>query len=156
MVDNRSEPSVGLDSMKEVPVIPYMSSRYLRLARKVLARGRLPALMMAVARKSGRDSPDGLREKLKLLLGLCAAWWKGEYRAISGQALLSMVAGLIYFVVPLDVVPDWLLGVGLLDDLAVLGWVMRTWSRELEAYRKWRETRPVADIKRIEALPHEP
>jgi uncharacterized membrane protein YkvA (DUF1232 family) len=128
--------------------------RYLRLAQRVLARGRLPALLLAVTRKGeGRARFARLGGDLKLLQGLCAAWWRGEYRAIGSQALVAVVAALVYFLVPLDMVPDWLLGVGLLDDLAVLAWVLRTWDGELQAYRVWREAQSPEVLRRIEAVP---
>jgi uncharacterized membrane protein YkvA (DUF1232 family) len=133
---------------------PFNSMRYLRLAQRVLARGRLPALLLAVTRKGeGRARFARLGGDLKLLQGLCAAWWRGEYRAIGSQALVAVVAALVYFLVPLDMVPDWLLGVGLLDDLAVLAWVLRTWDGELQAYRVWREAQPPEVLRRIEAVP---
>ena len=69
------------------------------------------------------------------------------------QALLAVVAALVYFVMPLDLVPDWLLGVGLLDDLAVLAWVLRTWEDELDAYRTWRDAQAPEVLRRVEALP---
>ena len=133
---------------------PFNSMRYLRLAQRVLARGRLPALLLAVTRKGeGRARFARLGGDLKLLQGLCAAWWRGEYRAIGSQALVAVVAALVYFLVPLDMVPDWLLGVGLLDDLAVLAWVLRTWDVELQAYRVWREAQSPEVLRRIEAVP---
>ncbi|MDD0842731.1 YkvA family protein [Pseudomonas sp. Gutcm_11s] len=128
--------------------------RYLRLAQRILARGRLPALLLAVARKGeGGARFARLRGDLSLLQGLCAAWWRGEYRAIGSQALIAVVAALVYFVMPLDMAPDWLLGVGLLDDLAVLAWVLRTWEGELDAYRAWREAQSPEALKQVEALP---
>ena len=133
---------------------PWNGVRYLRLAQRVLARGRLPALLLAVARKGGGgDRFARLRGDLTLLQGLCAAWWRGEYRAIGRQALVAVVAALVYFLVPLDMVPDWLLGIGLLDDLAVLAWVLRTWDGELQAYRTWREAQAPEVLQRVEALP---
>ena len=53
----------------------------------------------------------------------------------------------------LDAIPDWLLGVGLVDDLAVLAWVMRTWHGELEAFRAWRERQSPERMALIEQLP---
>lgn len=133
---------------------PWNAARYLRLAKQVLARGRLPALLLAVARKGeGGARFARLRGDLSLLQGLCAAWWRGEYRAINKQALVAVVAALVYFLMPLDMAPDWLLGVGLLDDLAVLAWVLRTWEGELQAYRTWREAQAPEVLERAEALP---
>ena len=129
-------------------------ARYLTMARRLLESGRLPGLLRAVADKGERNARFArVRDDLNLLLRLCAAWWRGEYRALGRQALLSVVAALLYFLAPLDMVPDWLPGAGLLDDLAVLAWVMRTWAAELDAYRAWREARPAEQLKQAEALP---
>lgn len=129
-------------------------ARYLTMARRLLESGRLPGLLRAVADKGERNARFArVRDDLNLLLGLCAAWWRGEYRALGRQALLSVVAALLYFLTPLDMVPDWLPGAGLLDDLAVLTWVMRIWAAELDAYRAWREARPAEQLKQAEALP---
>ncbi|MCY1373419.1 hypothetical protein D9M69_606940 [compost metagenome] len=65
-----------------------------------------------------------------------------------------MVGALIYFVTPLDALPDWLVGVGFADDLAVMAWVLKTWSGELDAFRAWRAAqRPEvqADLERLPA-----
>ncbi|MGL4319081.1 MAG: YkvA family protein [Pseudomonas sp.] len=135
--------------------IPENLTRYLALAQRLLARGRLPSLLLAVSRKMRlqQGQVGRLRGDIGLLLGLCLAWWRGEYRALGSQALLSIVAGLLYFLIPLDAVPDWLPGVGLLDDLAVLAWVLRTWDAELQAYRVWREQRGEQALAQIERLP---
>ncbi|WP_137885227.1 YkvA family protein [Pseudomonas sp. 2FE] len=119
---------------------PWNFTRYLPLAQRFLARGRLPALLFAVARKSATQGGrlGALKEDLRVLQALCMAWWRGEYRAISSQALLLVVAALLYFLSPVDAIPDGLLGVGFVDDIAVLAWLMRAWSGELEAFRAWR------------------
>ncbi len=134
---------------------PWNFARYLPLAQRFLSRGRLPSLLLAVAVKSGKQGKRfaGLKEDLQLLQGLCVAWWRGEYRAISSQALLAVVGALLYFVTPLDAIPDWLIGVGLIDDLAVLAWVLRTWSDELMAFRAWREAQAPSRLELIERLP---
>lgn len=134
---------------------PWNFVRYLALARPLLRRGRLPALLLAVSRKAGPPGGrfKGVMADLKLLQGLCTAWWRGEYRAVSRQALLAVVAALLYFVTPLDAIPDWLPGIGMLDDLAVLAWVMRTWQGELAAFRAWRDAQPVQAQTALERLP---
>lgn len=133
---------------------PWNFTRFLPLAERLLSRGRLPALLFAVARK--RPRLGQLREDVRLLQALCVAWWRGEYRAISPKALVTIVAGLLYFVSPLDAIPDWLLGVGLLDDIAVLGWVLKTVSDELEAFRAWRQRQSPEKLRVVERLPDTP
>jgi uncharacterized membrane protein YkvA (DUF1232 family) len=134
---------------------PWNFSRYLALAQSFLSRGRLPFLLRAVMRKSDKQGRRfaSIKDDLRLLQDLCVAWWRGEYRTISRQALLAVVAGLVYLVTPLDGVPDWLLGVGFIDDLAVLAWVLRTWSDELQAFRVWRDAQTPEHLARLEHLP---
>lgn len=133
---------------------PWNFARFLPLAERLLSRGRLPALLFAVARKGPRLGQ--LREDLGLLQSLCLAWWRGEYRAISSKALITIVAGLLYFVSPLDAIPDWLLGVGFLDDIAVLGWVLKTVSDELGRFKAWREHQTPERLRVVERLPDSP
>ncbi|WP_371234084.1 YkvA family protein [Pseudomonas sp. QE6] len=125
--------------------------RYLDLAGRFLARGRVPALLFAVARKSGRLKL--VRNDLKLLQELLVAWVRGDYRGVSSQALVSVVAALLYFLAPVDLVPDWLLGVGFLDDLAVLAWVVRRWQSELDAFKVWRDGQGMENREALKQLP---
>ncbi|MCE7765377.1 YkvA family protein [Pseudomonas putida] len=133
---------------------PWNFARFLPLAERLLSRGRLPALLFAVARKGPRIGQ--LREDVKLLQSLCLAWWRGEYRAISPKALVTIVAGLLYFVSPIDAIPDWLLGVGFLDDIAVLGWVLKTVADELARFKAWRDSQAPERLRVVERLPATP
>ncbi|MNP05985.1 hypothetical protein D3C76_979510 [compost metagenome] len=133
---------------------PWTFARFLPLAERLLSRGRLPALIFAVARKGPRLSK--LREDVGLMQALCLAWWRGEYRAISPKALVTVVAGLLYFVSPVDAIPDWLLGVGMLDDIAVLAWVLKAVSDELAAFSAWRHRQAPEKLRVVERLPDTP
>ncbi len=135
---------------------PWKLTRYLPLAARFLREGRLPELLRALGDKR---TPQGqrfaaLKEDLQLLRALSLAWFKGEYRQISNQALLMVVAALLYFITPCDAIPDWLVGIGFVDDLAVLAWVMRTWHGELEAFKAWRDKQSPERLALIEHLPN--
>jgi len=134
---------------------PWNFMRYFPLAQRLIRMGKIPALLLAVARKSSskRGLMKGLGEDLGLFQALCVAWWRGEYRAISPQALVAVVAGLLYFLSPIDAIPDWLPGLGLVDDLAVLTWVMRKWSDELQAFRLWRDAQTAERRAGLQRLP---
>ncbi len=57
------------------------------------------------------------------------------------RLLVTALAALIYFVNPLDLIPDAILGLGLLDDAAVLGWAISRLRKDLEAFREWESGR---------------
>lgn len=112
-------------------------------------------MLLSVAHKREKAGAflAALRGDLELLQGLCLAWWRGEYRAVSRQALLAVVAALLYFVTPMDALPDWLPVIGFVDDLAVLAWVLRTWRDELAAFQAWRMAQSPEALREIERLP---
>ena len=150
-----ASPAGTRDCRGRVMKAPKNFARYQFLARRFLKAGRLPALLLSAARKREKLG-SGFAEltgQLKLLQGLCLAWWRGEYRAIDSRALLAVVAALLYFVTPLDAIPDWLFGIGLVDDLAVLAWVLRTWQEELAAFQAWRAAQAPEVLRVVERLP---
>jgi uncharacterized membrane protein YkvA (DUF1232 family) len=68
---------------------------------------------------------------------LVRAYIKGSYRQVSMQSLLAIVASLIYFVSPIDLIPDFILGLGLIDDAAVLAWTIRACASDLASFLAW-------------------
>ena len=81
---------------------------------------------------------------------------RGEYRAISPKALISIVAGLMYFLSPVDAIPDFIPMFGMFDDIAVLAWIMKTLDGELNAFRAWREAQRPEKLAVVERLPATP
>ncbi|GFM79430.1 hypothetical protein PSCICO_34240 [Pseudomonas cichorii] len=134
---------------------PWNFIRYLPGARRLLAAGRLPGLLFAVARKGATEGSrlGRIKEDLRLLQSLCLAYWRGEYRDINPKAILSIVAGLMYFLSPLDAIPDWIPGLGMFDDIAVLAWIMKNLTDELDAFRAWRERQSPEKLIVVERLP---
>tara|TARA_B100000446_G_scaffold128809_1_gene120729 strand:- start:36 stop:293 length:258 start_codon:yes stop_codon:yes gene_type:complete len=63
----------------------------------------------------------------------------GEYDGVSRQTIVAVTAALLYFVVPLDVIPDFLIGWGFIDDASVVGYVMTMLAAEMDAFRRWQE-----------------
>ena len=53
--------------------------------------------------------------------------------------MVTVAAAIVYFVVPFDGVPDFLFGWGLVDDAAVISYVVAQLSSELEAFAVWQE-----------------
>lgn len=76
----------------------------------------------------------GLREFLEMLV----AYAKGSYRQASWQTLVIIVAAVLYFLMPIDMVPDLIPGIGYIDDVAVIAWVMNVVGSELEKFRAWK------------------
>lgn len=68
---------------------------------------------------------------------LLKSYVTGEYRDVSYETLALIMTSIIYFVMPFDVVPDFLLGLGYLDDAALLVWTFRSASDDLKQFVAW-------------------
>ena len=108
----------------------------------VSSKERLKNLATQAVRKlSGTASMriDRVREELILCIALVRSWMHGEYDGVSRQTIVAVTAALLYFVVPLDVIPDFLIGVGFIDDASVVGYVMTMLAAEMDTFRRWQE-----------------
>lgn len=83
------------------------------------------------------DEIGQIRADLPVLLRLVRAWIGGDYRRIPLKAIVLVLAAALYFVNPLDLIPDFLPIIGYLDDAAVIGYVLRTLHDEVERFRDW-------------------
>ena len=65
----------------------------------------------------------------------------GDYKDITTVELVAIVTALIYFVAPIDIIPDVIHGAGLLDDAVVAGIVVSWCDEDIKKYMEWRENR---------------
>lgn len=121
-----------------------------KAGRTVTKVGSLYALYAAVMKKSGEEAHSQgsnrwavMSSKLSLLGRLVKAYASGQYRAIPWKSLLSIVAVLLYFVNPIDLIPDFLPLIGLADDVALTLWLFRSLGKDLAAFEAWEKTRAV-------------
>lgn len=86
-----------------------------------------------------KGSLTGIWDNLQLLFDLIGAWRRGEYRTIPTRSIVTIIASIIYFVSPIDLVPDFLIGLGIVDDAAVIGFVLKQITSDLDRFRDWKE-----------------
>ena len=58
---------------------------------------------------------------------------------IPPESLTMIGGGLLYFLLPLDLIPDFITSIGYLDDLAVLTTIVNSLKTEICDYRFWKE-----------------
>ena len=72
---------------------------------------------------------------LRTMLDLLKAWARGEYSGVSKANLLLIVGAVVYFLMPADLIPDIIVGLGFADDAAVIAWVVGAVRDELEKFK---------------------
>jgi len=102
----------------------------------------LPKLAMKLKGANWKNvNATAAREKFFVLGRLIKAYALGEYREVPWKTILLIVAAVIYFVNPLDLVPDIIPLTGLTDDFAVLIWVYNSVSNEIEKFLEWEKNK---------------
>jgi uncharacterized membrane protein YkvA (DUF1232 family) len=82
-----------------------------------------------------------LKEKLNVLGRLIKAYALGHYRAVPWKTLLIMIAAVIYFINPIDLIPDLIPVLGFTDDVGVLVWVYNAVNFEVDKFIAWEKTK---------------
>lgn len=74
---------------------------------------------------------------LMAMIRLLRAYHHREYQDISSPNLLIIIAALIYFVSPFDVIPDSVPVLGNIDDAMVVRLAMKSARADLDAFMAW-------------------
>ncbi len=61
----------------------------------------------------------------------------GKYREVPEKSILAATVALLYILNPLDLIPDLVPGLGLVDDAAVLTMVVKAIQSDVQNYRSW-------------------
>jgi uncharacterized membrane protein YkvA (DUF1232 family) len=80
------------------------------------------------------------KEKLMILGRLSKAYATGKYRHIPWKSLLIILAAIIYFVNPIDLIPDVVPLLGLTDDVGILLWVYQSMNNEVDKFLVWEKS----------------
>ena len=77
----------------------------------------------------------------KLLIEMIKDYYNGEYREVPMYVIAAIGGTLLYILSPIDLIPDFLPVIGYLDDAAVFAFCLKMIGKELEMYKKWKETK---------------
>lgn len=113
-----------------------------KAARMAGKPGRIALLLSKLgARLSKVDlksvSVASAKDQLSVFSRIASAYVSGKYRDISWKSILIVLAAIIYFLNPIDLVPDMIPVLGLTDDFSVLLWVYNTISSEVDKFLAW-------------------
>lgn len=130
-----------------------MKNKYFQQAKEkaysiIRDREKLQALLANSAeklRKLGFDKVrfEKLSERISIIIRMIKAYISGKYRMIPWRSIIVLTAALIYFVAPLDLIPDIIPVTGYLDDFTVILWVFKSLQKEIEDFLAWEQNKLV-------------
>lgn len=76
---------------------------------------------------------------IPLLCMLVKDYVTGEYKEIPLPSVVGILAALLYFFSPVDLIPDFIPVAGYLDDMAVISFAVAAVNNDLQEYRNWKK-----------------
>ncbi len=83
---------------------------------------------------------------VKVLIELVKDYLNSSYKEIPWWAISAIVFALLYVLNPFDIIPDFVPGVGYLDDAAVVALCLRMVEEELRRYKEWKDQNKLQSV----------
>lgn len=120
--------------------IGWVFRKTLKAAGRILQSRSRTLRMLSSATRLARQHENPLRavwESLATLIRMVRAWASGGYRDVPWRSLTFATAAILYFVSPLDAIPDFIPVAGFLDDAMVIAWVAGAIRKDLDRFEDW-------------------
>jgi|GEM_PF-212853 len=79
-------------------------------------------------------------KKIPLFVSLVGNYASGRYTDVSVASVIAIVAALLYFISPVDILPDTLPVVGHIDEAFVVEMVTKAVGNELKKFEEWKNS----------------
>ncbi len=79
-------------------------------------------------------------EKGKMMFSLINDYRKKRYTEVPWKTIAAVTGALLYVLNPLDLIPDFIPVIGMLDDASVLAVCLKLVNDDLEKYTDWKST----------------
>ncbi len=130
----------------------YVKDKFMRIAQDLMEnpqglKFKLEKAAEKINKGNVKDAFGIYYEDLKALIRMARLWVSRRYTQVSKQTILYTIVAVVYFLTPTDFVPDFILGLGFVDDLAVLTWVLGLIKSDLEAFKQWEQNKKQGEEK---------
>lgn len=120
--------------------------------KRARALAKRPAAVTRMAARAGHrlvttasHLESGALSQFSTLVRIAKAWGRGEYRQLPLASVIAIVGTLVYFVMPLDAIPDPILGLGFIDDIAVMRYAWGHIKKDIDSFLLWEGSSKVRD-----------
>lgn len=120
----------------------HIDEEYVRKEAKKTSERDLSKVLDNQAKIEDKILNSGMFEKYaelgKLMFKMLRDYYKGTYKSVPWFTISSIVFVLIYVLNPIDIVPDFIPGLGYIDDLTVFTIGLRFIETDLHNYLDWK------------------
>ncbi len=103
---------------------------------------KMKALIMRVGDKFKMlDSPSKgfgiLRDHLQILVRMVKSHITGNYQSFSASTIFLIIFALVYFITPMDLIPDFIPVLGFSDDVSMVLLITRKLRQDIKKFEEW-------------------
>jgi uncharacterized membrane protein YkvA (DUF1232 family) len=127
-----------------LPKDPKRNRAFARALERAKSYARDPKALRDLFQKAARKAESipkapfkDMWAYLQAMLRLIRAYYRGEYRNIRFANLVIVIGAIIYVLDPLDLIPDWIPGLGFLDDATILAFAVQKTRETLDDFKTW-------------------
>lgn len=126
-----------------------IDEEYMRSEISRVNEGDLDMVMKNNKKISDKISNAGFLKKYtelaKVMFGMIKDYRKGIYKNVPWFTIAAAAFSLLYIFNPFDIVPDFLPGIGYVDDLAVFTFALKFIQTDLHTYLEWKTEKQEAE-----------
>ncbi len=93
--------------------------------------------------KKAHGPLEKFAHNIKLFFSIIKDYANGKYREIPWTTIAAIIGALLYVFSPIDLIPDFIPVLGLMDDAAVLALCLKGIGQDLKKYEQWKNQRAV-------------
>jgi uncharacterized membrane protein YkvA (DUF1232 family) len=133
--------------MKKKALDKQLAKAEKKASSKMKDKAFIGKLLYQVINKLRSNPPkfNDLKDQINLIIDFLKQYLSGNYKNVNKSSVITLVAALIYFVNPFDLIMDYIPGIGYLDDMGIIMFVYQKLSQEFQDFKDWKadnEKRP--------------
>ena len=110
-------------------------------AKNVLqSKGQTVALFSKAMEKSETIQGVPVLKEVSLMFNMVVDYMQGNYKEVPFGTIIGVTAAVIYFVSPVDFIPDFIPGLGQMDDVGAIMLAIKYAKKDLTAYEIWKNS----------------
>ena len=120
---------------------PYFNKAKEKAENALKDESRIQSILKLVGQKlnAGNLEISKMGSKLNLMVRMVKAYISGQYKVIPWKSIIIIVAVLIYFIMPLDLIADFIPITGYVDDFSLIIWAFNHLKDDIDTFEWWEQ-----------------
>ena len=93
-----------------------------------------------INKKMDAEKLKAFADDVKLFFSMLKDFFAKKYTDVPVATIMSVASTLLYVFLPIDIIRDFIPGIGFIDDAAMIALCLRMAKLDIEKYKAWKET----------------